>query len=52
MDRFDRKLETFQHFRHILGDRNSLSSDKVSSIYIYADSPDIIWVGTYGGGTK
>jgi ligand-binding sensor domain-containing protein/signal transduction histidine kinase len=39
---------TFQHFKHIPDDPNSLSADRVFSIY--QDRQGTIWVGTWAGG--
>jgi signal transduction histidine kinase/ligand-binding sensor domain-containing protein len=48
LNRFDRRLETFEHFRHDPRDPNSLSSDRVLTIAETVDSH--LWIGTYGGG--
>ena len=39
---------TFQHFKHNPGDPNSISADRVFSIF--EDSRNNIWIGTWGGG--
>ena len=44
----DRAAGRYHHLRHRPGDATSLSSDRVLSIY--AQSPEVLWVGTYDGG--
>ncbi len=38
----------FAHYRHRAGDRDSLSSNKIASLY--QDRSGRLWVGTFGGG--
>jgi len=48
--RFDRKSETFKRFRNDPRDANSLSHNVVRTIAPDPSEPDILWLGTKGGG--
>ncbi|MDF9797814.1 signal transduction histidine kinase/ligand-binding sensor domain-containing protein/DNA-binding response OmpR family regulator [Catalinimonas alkaloidigena] len=39
---------TFIHYQYNEQDKNSISSDYITDLFI--DSNDILWIGTYGGG--
>ncbi len=47
LNKFDKKAETFTHFRHNEFNANSLSSDNVRAVY--EDKQGRIWVGTENG---
>ena len=48
LSRFDRKTESFVHFKHIQEDLNSISSNGINCIY--EDSKKSLWIGTSSGG--
>ncbi|HRI61193.1 MAG TPA: two-component regulator propeller domain-containing protein, partial [Saprospiraceae bacterium] len=43
LDRFDRQIKQFEHFRHQPGDTESLSYDFVNALFV--DKGDTLWVG-------
>lgn len=47
---FDRKSERITHYRNDPGDPNSLSNNHVRCIYEAPSEPDVLWLGTDGGG--
>lgn len=48
LSRFDRKTESFVHFKHIQEDHNSISSNRINCFY--EDSKVRLWIGTFSGG--
>ena len=48
LDKYNVETEKFTHYRNNPGDKNSLSSDKLRSVFI--DRSGNLWVGTWGGG--
>ncbi len=48
LSRFDRKTESFVHFKHVQEDLNSVSSNGINCIY--EDSKGRVWIGTFSGG--
>ncbi len=48
LNRFDRRTETFTHYRAAPGQRNSLNNDYV--FCIHEDKAGMFWLGTWGGG--
>ncbi len=48
LNRFDPVTEKFTHYKHQLGQRNSLASDKV--LAVLADKPGNLWVGYWQEG--
>lgn len=48
LNKFDLKKETFTQYKHDPNNPQSLSIDRILSIY--ADKSGILWVGIYGGG--
>ena len=48
LSRFDRKTESFVHFKHIQEDLNSISSNRINCVY--EDSKKRLWIGTFSGG--
>ncbi|MDM8516781.1 two-component regulator propeller domain-containing protein [Desulfobacterales bacterium HSG16] len=47
-DIYDKKADSFTHYKHDPDDYNSLSKDNVTAIV--EDNDGIIWIGTSGGG--
>ena len=47
LDRFDRDVEGFSHYRHDPADSSSLSQNVVTAIL--EDTSGVLWVGTHGG---
>lgn len=45
---FDRKAETFIHFKHEQQDAKTISSNRI--VCLYNDKMNRLWVGTFGGG--
>lgn len=50
LDRFNRKTETFDHFRYDENNDDTLSNNTVTAIY--EDPRDTLWIGTAGGLNK
>ena len=50
VDKFDRKTETFTHYRFTEGCQNCISNNRI--ITMLADKNDNIWIGTYNGLTQ
>jgi signal transduction histidine kinase/DNA-binding NarL/FixJ family response regulator/streptogramin lyase len=48
LSRFDRRKESFVHFKHIQEDLISISSNGINCIY--EDSKGRLWIGTFSGG--
>lgn len=48
LNKWDRKTDTFTHFKHNPLDSNSISSDYV--LQIFEDEEEILWIGTYIAG--
>ncbi|WP_304132303.1 two-component regulator propeller domain-containing protein [Ignavibacterium album] len=48
LSRFDKKTESFVHFKHIQEGQNSISSNRINCIY--EDSKGRLWIGTFSGG--
>ncbi|MEX0821607.1 MAG: two-component regulator propeller domain-containing protein [Rhodothermales bacterium] len=42
--------ERHQHYTHVEGDPNSLSNDDVLALHRGANQPNVLWIGTDGGG--
>jgi signal transduction histidine kinase/ligand-binding sensor domain-containing protein len=47
LDRFDRQMGTWRHYRHDPNNPDSLSNDFVS--YVYRDHTGALWIGTASG---
>jgi ligand-binding sensor domain-containing protein/tRNA A-37 threonylcarbamoyl transferase component Bud32 len=47
---FDRKRETYTHYKHVPGNPNSLSSNYIQTIY--QDKTGVLWIGTDSGLNK
>jgi serine phosphatase RsbU (regulator of sigma subunit)/streptogramin lyase len=51
LDKFDPTTQRFVHYRHNPAELESLSNDNILSIFEFpADSGNVLWVGTFGGG--
>ena len=48
LSRFDKKTETFTHYKHIHTDDKSISSNRI--VCIYEDKQKRLWIGTFSGG--
>ncbi len=48
LNKFDRRTETFTHYRADAGSPNSLNNDYI--LTLHADRTGILWLGTWGGG--
>jgi ligand-binding sensor domain-containing protein/serine phosphatase RsbU (regulator of sigma subunit) len=46
--RFDHKSQQFEQFEYDADNKNSLSNNAVTSLFVDADT--LLWIGTYGGG--
>jgi len=48
LNKFDKKNQTFTHFRHHPDQPDGIGSNRI--VTIYADSKNNLWVGTFGNG--
>jgi signal transduction histidine kinase len=48
LSRFDRKTESFIHFKHEQQDAETISSNRI--VCLYNDKMNRLWIGTFGGG--
>jgi ligand-binding sensor domain-containing protein len=48
LNKFQRESEKFIHYKHDSNNPNSLSYDRIVSIYEYPSGT--LWIGTFGGG--
>jgi serine phosphatase RsbU (regulator of sigma subunit)/ligand-binding sensor domain-containing protein len=50
LNKFDRRRETFIHYRHDPSTPNSLSNDNIRAIHEDRFTSNVLWIGTDGGG--